>query len=134
MYLSVVKGEEENNANEDMKKEVRRQIENCEDEELIFLLGDFNGHIGILRNQHINYNRKLVMDINTECDLILLNSTEKCDGTYTSTWSRGDQRSAIDFVINTPEEIRATGPDNIKENYTLHYIKTTYAPGNYTTY
>ena len=65
----------------------RRHIENCEDEELIFLLGDFNGHIGILGNQQLNYNGKLVMDIKTECDLILLNSTEKCDGTYT--WSRG---------------------------------------------
>ena len=97
VYLSVVKGEEEKKANEDMKKEVRRHIENCEDEELIFLLGDFNGHIGILGNQQLNYNGKLVMDIKTECDLILLNSTEKCDGTYT--WSRGDQRSAIDFVI-----------------------------------
>ena len=97
VYLSVVKGEEEKKANEDMKKEVRRHIENCEDEELIFLLGDFNGHIGILGNQQLNYNGKLVMDIKTECDLILLNSIEKCDGTYT--WSRGDQRSAIDFVI-----------------------------------
>ena len=80
-----------------MKKEVRRHIENCEDEELIFLLGDFNGHIGILGNQQLNYNGKLVMDIKTECDLIILNSTEKCDGTYT--WSKGDQTSAIDFVI-----------------------------------
>ena len=48
VYLSFVKGKDEKKTNKDIKKEVRRHIENCEDEELVFLLGDFNGHIGIL--------------------------------------------------------------------------------------
>ena len=97
VYLSVVRGDEEKKTNGDIKKEIRKQIEECEDEELIFLLEDFNGHIGILGDQQINHNRKLLMDITTESNLILLNSTDKCDGTYT--WSRGDQKSVIDFVI-----------------------------------
>ena len=33
----------------------------------------------------------------TDNNMILLNDTDKCDGTYT--WSRGEQKSAIDFVL-----------------------------------
>ena len=56
--LSVVIGDEEKKTNGDIKKEIRKQIEECEDEELIILLGDFNGHIGILGDQQINHNGK----------------------------------------------------------------------------
>ena len=97
VYLSVVRGDEEKKTNGDIKKEIRKQVEEREDEELIFLLGDFHGHNGILGDQQINHNGNLIMDITTECTLILLNSTDKGDGTYT--WSRGDQKSVINFVI-----------------------------------
>ena len=97
VYFSVVRGEEERKINSGIKKEVKKHIEECEDDELIFLLGDFNSHIGILGEQQINYNGKLVMDMKMECNLILLNATDKCEGMIT--WSRGEQRSAIDFVI-----------------------------------
>ena len=71
-------------------------IRNLEDDILI-LLGDFNGHLGFIGDQPQNFNGKIVLDIMTEYNLILINGTEKCNGTIT--WSRRDQRSAIDFIL-----------------------------------
>ena len=96
VYLSVVKGEEERKCNLQIKNEIKKKIRNLEDDILI-LLGDFNGHLGFIGDQPQNFNGKIVLDIMTECNLILINGTEKCNGTIT--WSRRDQRSAIDFIL-----------------------------------
>ena len=61
------------------------------------IMGDFNAHGRIIGKQTINYNGKIVLDIMTENNIIMLNYTDKCKGTYT--WSRGQSRIVIDFVI-----------------------------------
>ena len=60
-------------------------------------MGDFNAHVGIMGEQELNYNGKIVLDIMTENNMIMLNDTDKCKGTYT--WSRGQSKSVIDFVL-----------------------------------
>eukprot|EP00794_Sanderia_malayensis_P010325 gene10325-11396_t len=97
VYLSVIRNEKEKKINQDILKEIRRGISQSGEDELIFILGDFNGHIGIIGSQKLNYNGKIVLDIMTENNMILLNDTDKCKGTYT--WSQGEQKCVIDFVL-----------------------------------
>ena len=60
-------------------------------------MGDFNAHVRIIREQGLNYTGKIVLDIMTENNMIMLNDTDKCKGTYT--WSRVQSKSVIDFVL-----------------------------------
>ena len=79
---------------------IKRNVHNessWNDDELVFIMGDFNAHVGIIGEQEFNYNGKIVMDIMTENNMIMLNYTDKCKGTYT--WSRGQSKSVIDFVL-----------------------------------
>ena len=48
LYFSVETKEEDRQRNQKMKKEVERRIETVEEEEALIVLGDFNGHIGML--------------------------------------------------------------------------------------
>ena len=80
-----------------MLKEIRRGIHDTSEDELIFILGDFNTHLGIIGDQDANYNGKIVLDMMTEDSMILLTDTEKCKTIYTR--GRGDQKSAIDFIL-----------------------------------
>ena len=61
------------------------------------ILGDFNAHLGIIGDQDVNYNGRIVLDMMTEDNMILLNDTGKCKGIYT--WRRGDKKSAVDFIL-----------------------------------
>ena len=96
VYLSVVKGEEERKNNQQIQREIKKYINKYEDD-IWILLGDFNGHIGIIGEQPQNLNGKIVLDLMSECRLVLVNATEKCNNTYT--WSRGEQKSAIEFIL-----------------------------------
>ena len=60
-------------------------------------MGDFNAHVGIIGEQELNCNGKIVLDIMTENNMIMLNDTDKCKGTCT--WSRRQSKSMIDFVL-----------------------------------
>ena len=119
VYLSIIRGEEEKQNNQMIKKEIKKQILKRDDDEAVFLLGDFNGHTGTIGEQQQNYNGKLLMDLIIECNLTMLNDTDKCTGIdsirqylapdsistnlislkYILTWSRGDQKSTINFVL-----------------------------------
>ena len=70
--------------NQGIITEIKRGIGHCDDDELVFIMGDFNAHVGIIREQELNCNGKIVLDILTENNMI--NDTNKCEGTYT--WSR----------------------------------------------
>ena len=72
------------------------KIEN-NDKEGLMIVGDFNGHINLLEQRKTDYNRQLVMDSIAEYNLTLLNMDERCEGLYT--WKRGEQKSAIDFML-----------------------------------
>ena len=65
-------------------------------DELDFIMRDFNAHVGIIGEQELNYNGKIVLDIMTENNMIMLNDTDKCKGTYT--WSRGQNKSVVYLV------------------------------------
>ena len=60
-------------------------------------MGDFNAHVGIIGEHKLNYNGKIVLDIMTENNIIMLNDTDKCKGIYR--WSRRQSKSVIDFVL-----------------------------------
>ena len=80
IYAMVVREDEEKKGNLELFKEVRAIIRKCEEEELIYILGDFNGHIGIIGDQQINYNGKMIMDLMIEYNLILVNDSENARG------------------------------------------------------
>ena len=51
VYFSVVRNEVEKSINQNILKEIRKTLSKCEEDEMIFILGDFNAHIGILGDQ-----------------------------------------------------------------------------------
>ena len=64
IYLSVVRGATERKYNRGIMTEIR--ISHCDDDEFVFIMGDFNAHVGIIGEQELNYNGKIVLDIMTE--------------------------------------------------------------------
>ena len=97
VYLSVIREEEEKQNNQLIKKEIKKQILKSDEDEAVFLLVNFKEHTETIGEQQQNYNGKLLMDLIIECNLTMLNDTDKCSGI--NTWSRGDQKSTIDFVL-----------------------------------
>ena len=84
--------------NKALKIEAEKAMEkSIENDEAILVLGDFNGHIGILGHQKANQHGKIVLKWIEEDGLTLLNLDENCEGVYT--WSRGDQKSVIDYAL-----------------------------------
>lgn len=83
--------------NRRIKYEIENKIENHDPEWGLMVLGDFNGHLGFLGYQEEDTNGRMVLDWMTNYSLILLNGDEKCEGT--NTWERGNQNSAIDFML-----------------------------------
>merc|ERR1739840_78220 len=91
------------------------------------ILGDFNGHLDILEDRKEDENGKMVMEWISTYGLILLNAEEICSGKYT--WSRGEQKSAIDFVLvneNMYKRIRKMEIDEEQEvvDYSDHNLIT----------
>ena len=98
VYFSVVTKPEDKEFNKKMKSEIEKMIEaRNENEEPLIVMGDFNGHIGLIGMQKENDNGKMVLEWMNDHNMALLNLDDKCKGQYT--WQRGEQRSAIDFVM-----------------------------------
>ena len=55
-------------------------------------MGDFNA-----LTQEEDENGKIIMDLISQHNLVLLNSDDNCKGTMT--WSQGDRSSAVDLII-----------------------------------
>ena len=91
IYMSV------NNKNKNIRivQEVNKIV--GESDNPVFVIGDFNSHIGFLGEQPLNENGKLVLELMEGNDLTMVNDTPLCQSTYT--WTRGVQRSVIDFVL-----------------------------------
>ena len=97
VYFDVDKGGRGRAVNNKMRKEIEGKIEKNESECLL-ILGDFNGHLRILEEgRRDDINGKMVMKWMENYNLNLMNADEKCEGVYT--WSRGNQKSAIDMVL-----------------------------------
>ena len=75
IYLSDIRGATERKSNKGIMTEIRRGISHCDDDELVFIMGDFNAHVGIIGEQELNYNGKIVLDIMTENNMRMLNDT-----------------------------------------------------------
>ena len=84
--------------NKALQTEIEKTMKKAkEKDEAILVLGDFNGHIGLLGHQKQNQHGKVILKWIEEDGLTLLNLDEKCEGVYT--WSRGDQKSVIDYAL-----------------------------------
>ena len=102
VYLSVIRGATERKSNKGSIIEIRRGISNCDDDELVFIMGDFIAHVEIIGEQELHYNGKTVLDIMTENNMMMLNDTDKCKGTYTC--SRRQSKSVI-VLVNSLEYV-----------------------------
>ena len=91
--LHWLRNEVENFFYQSVLKEIRRGIHDSSEDELILILGDFNAHLGIIGDQDVHSNGRIVLDMMTEDNMLLLNDTEKCKGIYT--WERGDQKVSL---------------------------------------
>ena len=67
-----------------------------EDEKML-IIGDFNGHIGLLGKQKIDKNGRRVLDLADRFNLSILNLDDKCVGDIT--WSQRGMESVIDFAL-----------------------------------
>ena len=93
IYLSV----NDTDKNKKLTNEIKEITEKYKDEKLI-VMGDFNAHIGIIGEQSLNQNGRLIRKLMECSDLILLNIDEnKTKGKIT--WRQGGHESVIDFVF-----------------------------------
>ena len=88
-YLDCGIGNEAKVRNKLIIEEIENKLENTH-EEAVMVLVDFNAHMGYLGYQIENENGRIVKELLNRQSLILLNSEEKCKGTYT--WQRGEQK------------------------------------------
>lgn len=73
----------------------RKLLELCD--ENLLVMGDFNGHLGIIGKQRVDRHGKYILELMRRWNLTLLNADDRCDGEITRE-QRGE-RSAIDFVL-----------------------------------
>ena len=66
VYLSVIRSATDGKSNQGIMTEKTKAINHCDDDELVFIMGDFNAHVGIIGEQELNYNGKIVLDIMTK--------------------------------------------------------------------
>ena len=76
VYLLVIRNETEKLSNQHTLTEIVNEIKKCSEEKLVFVMGDFNAHLGCIGEQETNYNGQLVLDFMTEQNMILMNDTE----------------------------------------------------------
>ena len=51
IFLSVIRGETERKSHQGIMTEIRRGISHCDDDELVFIMRDFNAYVGIIGEQ-----------------------------------------------------------------------------------
>ena len=92
-YMTV-EGEHAREENEIKYNCLKKWMEKFENEEVL-IMGDMNGHIGIL-NERVNANGGRLLKFMDEADMENLNAT-MADGKVT--WRTGEYESAIDYVL-----------------------------------
>ena len=93
VYMSTDDG----NRNSRILNYIERLINDFDENESLFLMGDFNGHVGFIGPQDLNKNGKIVINLMEKYNLSMLNVDINCQGVIT--WSQGEKRSVIDFVL-----------------------------------
>ena len=82
IYLSVG----DHTLNDKIIREIKEKIHKNKYERYI-ILGDMNGHIGLVGKQKINNNGRKILKLTEELDLNILNLDPRCEGE--ATWGRG---------------------------------------------
>lgn len=90
VYLSV----NDNDRNTKIMNEIQQRPQRLEENYIV--IGDFNGHIGIIGQQSINENGRKLLNLSEELNLTILNCDLECKGE--TTWER-EQKSTIDFAL-----------------------------------
>ena len=96
-----------------MFKHIENIIER-ENHASLMVLGDFNGHVGFIGEQSLNYNGQFILDLMQNYDLLMLNADPNCTGQ--PTWSRNTQRSTIDYILLNEMMYRSYANVDIDEN------------------
>ena len=105
IYVGIYYGKQEsrNNRN-DMLIEMDKlssEIQNKKNEGEVILFMDGNGKIGLL-GENVSRNGEMLLQIFDECELEVMNRSEKCNGVVTRVnRTNTTERSAIDFVVAT---------------------------------
>ena len=107
VFMGVYYGKQEsrNNRNEMLSEmdKLALEIEEKKSEGEVILFMDGNGKIGLL-GEEISRNGRLLLDVFDECDLHVMNQSEKCCGSITRVNRKNtEQKSAIDFVLASEE-------------------------------
>ena len=89
--------------NKGLWDKLQRKTEELQNMECkVMLVGDFNGHIGVEREDwqewgKVNENGRSPLKLVKKQNLQIANKSPKCEGKWI--WSRGDQRSVVDFAL-----------------------------------
>lgn len=106
LIFGVYYGQQESASKNEIELEMfllTEEINEMRNEGEILVAMDGNAKIGLLGEQQ-SRNGKLLMQVFTNTDLIILNNSNICNGKVTRTGTNKDEeRSAIDFVVASPE-------------------------------
>ena len=107
IFIGVYYGKQESrNSRNEMLIEMdnlSEEIQEKKNEGEVILLMDGNGKIGLL-GEDTSRNGKLLLDVFDECDLSIMNKSEKCKGKVTRVNRKNpEQQSAIDFLVVTED-------------------------------
>merc|ERR1712228_855282 len=104
LYIGVYYGLQESENAEKIRYEMDMlcaEIMEIKNDGEIILCMDANSKIGLMR-ESISRNGKLMLAVLQECNMIILNNTDKCQGTITrQNRKKESEKSAIDLVTAT---------------------------------
>ena len=96
VYFDANRDQKGKDRNTQLKELLEKRIEQNNKEGLM-VVGDFNGHIHSIDGKDTDRNGKMIIEWMDKYELILLNTDEKCKGTFTRI--RGNQKTTIDYVL-----------------------------------
>ena len=72
-------------------------MEDKRDDLNCLIMGDFNGHVGLLGDHETNVNGVRLLNFGEKHGLVILNADDKCEGVYTRV--QGETRSVLDYYL-----------------------------------
>ena len=105
MRVVVAYGPQENDSvenKEDFFKDLSIEVEaSIVNGDMLMLVGDLNSRIELVdgKVRAVSRNGKYLQDLVTNCDLNVLNFSEKCTGKWTHVIRKSQKKSVIDYVI-----------------------------------
>ena len=104
LYVGVYYGRQESIHTEKAREEMAHladELEEMKNEGEVILCMDANAKIGLMGEQP-SRNGRMMMDVFNECEMIVINKTEKCEGVITrQNRTKQEEKSSIDFVTAT---------------------------------